>query len=233
MQGIKISVNYTGARGDIVLITILGYVDTTTCQDLAEILKNVILEENYFIICDLRNVSYISSAGWGVFVGEIKRIRDKGGDLRIVQMSSEVYEVFEMLEFNKIIIYHDTLEEAINEFDMIRGIDITKSSTFERKSNPKTVKSLNYYDNKPAKKKAKSKKKNIYQEKVSEKDLPLVEKIKRIVVGNPIGTTREIKQQLRSERFGHVRINYFKLRSTLKKLNLENKEKRYRYYRSR
>ena len=233
MQGIKISVNYTGARGDIVLITILGYVDTTTCQEIADILKNVILEENCFIICDLRNVSYISSAGWGVFVGEIKRIRDRGGDLRIVQMSSEVFEVFEMLEFNKIIVYHDTLEEAIDEFDMIRGIDITKSGTFERKANPKTVKSLNYYENKPAKKKAGVNKKNIYQEKVSEKDLPVVEKIKRIVVQNPFWNTREISRQLRSERFGHARINYFKLKSMLKKLNLENKEKRYRYYRSR
>lgn len=232
MQGIKISVNYTGARGDIVLLTIVGYVDTTTCQEVGELLKKLVIEGNFNIICDLRHVNYISSAGWGVFVGEIKNIRDKGGDLKVAQMSQEVLEVFEMLEFNRIIMYYDTLEEAIDEFDIIRGIDVTKSHSMQRKSAPQTVKTLNYIDKAKVKEKSSESLKDTFQ-KPSEKDLPMVEKIKRIVVENPFYTINEMRKQLKSERFGKVKIGYFKLRSMLKQLSLENKEKRYRFYRSR
>lgn len=232
MQGIKISVNYTGAQGDIVLLTVVGYVDTTTCYEVGELLKKLVLEGNYYIICDLRNVNYISSAGWGVFVGEIKNIRDKGGDLKVVQMSQEVYEVFEMLEFNRIITYYDTLEEAVDEFDLIRGFDITKSHTMARKSAPQEVKSLNYYEKSKIKKDPLKSKSSMY-EKPSEKDLPMVEKIKRIVVENPFYSTMEIKRHLKDKRFGKVHVGYFKLRSMLKQLSLETKEKRYRFYRSR
>jgi len=127
MQGIKISVNYVGARFDIALITVLGYVDTTTCQELAKVFENIIKQKQYLIVADLGGVTYISSAGWGVFVSEIKNIQDRGGDLKIVQMSHEVFEVFEMLEFNKILNYYDSIEEAIDEFDIIRGIDISNN----------------------------------------------------------------------------------------------------------
>ncbi len=231
MQGIKISVNYTGAQADIVLLTIVGYVDTTTCQEVGDVLKKLIVQGNYYVICDLRNVNYISSAGWGVFVGEIKNIRDKGGDLKVVQMSQEIFEVFEMLEFNRIIMYYDTLEEAIDEFDIIRGIDITKSHSMPRKAAPQSVTTSNYINNNDLKRKSEP----ISQvlEKTSEKDLPVVEKIKRIVVENPFSTTNEIRRKLREKRFGQLKIGYFKLRSMLKQLNLENKEKRFRFYRSR
>ncbi len=231
MQGIKISVNHTGAQADVILLTIVGYVDTTTCQEVGDILKKLIIEGNYYVICDLRNVNYISSAGWGVFVGEIKNIRDNGGDLKVVQMSQEVFEVFEMLEFNRIIMYYDTLEEAIDEFDILRGIDITKSHAMPRKAAPKSITTTNYINDSYIKEKSEPLSQVL--EKPSEKDLPVVEKIKRVVVENPLYTTNDIRRKLRAKRFGQVKIGYFKLRSMLKQLNLENKEKRFRFYRSR
>ena len=75
MQGIKLSVHFVGARLDIALVTIIGYVDTTTCQELAKIIQDLEKQKRYLIIADLGGVSYVSSAGWGVFVGEIKNIR--------------------------------------------------------------------------------------------------------------------------------------------------------------
>ena len=95
MHGIKLSLNQVGARGDLTLISITGYVDTTTCKELTRTIQNLIKQKQYQIIADLAGVSYVSSAGWGVFMGEIKNILEKGGDLKIVQMASEVFEVFE------------------------------------------------------------------------------------------------------------------------------------------
>ncbi len=234
MQGIKISINDVGARFDITLITILGYVDTTTCQELARVIENLIKQKKYLIITDLGGVTYISSAGWGVFVSEIKNIQDRGGDLKVVQMSHEVFEVFEMLEFNKILNYYDSVEEAIDEFDIIRGIDISNVN----------------YELKPSIKKEHSDFSNIKAITASKyahgrtdthssnptiplKDLPLMEKIKMIVIENPFWGTKGICEQLRTKKYGLVQIGWFRMYSLLKKMNLETKGKRYRFYRSR
>ena len=74
MHGIKLSLNQVGAKGDLTLISITGYIDTTTCKELTRTIQNLIKENQYQIIADLAGVSYISSAGWGVFMGEIKNI---------------------------------------------------------------------------------------------------------------------------------------------------------------
>lgn len=234
MQGIKLSVNYVGSRLDIALISIIGYVDTTTCQELAKLIQNLIKQKRYQIVADLGGVSYISSAGWGVFVGEIKNIRDQGGDLKIVQMNSEVFEVFEMLEFNRILNYYDSIEEAINEFDIIRGIDITKLDEGAREAQKKQASSVHYPR---ASVKSASHKRSGSIPAAGDppivKDLPLVEKIKMIVIENPFFNTSKICKELKTKKYGSVGLNWWRARSLLKQLNLENRGKRYRFYRSR
>lgn len=234
MQGITLSVYYVGAKSDIPLMMVSGYVDTTTCQELAQEIQNLIQQKKVQIIVDLSKVSYISSAGWGVFVGVIKTVREKGGDIKIVQMSSEVYEVFEMLEFNRILNYYESIEEAVDEFDLIRGIDITRSS---RESKQLTLGSEGdvQYIKPPIPVTLQEKKFKILHpdDDSSIKNLPLMEKIKRVVIEIPVSSIWAVQKKLNTEKYGWVRIGLFRLRSVLKSLNLETKEKRYRYYRSR
>lgn len=231
MQGIKIDTHFVGAKMDIALITVLGYVDTTTCQELTKEFRSLIEKEYYQIITDLGGVSYISSAGWGVFVGEIKNIRDRGGDIKIVQMSVEVFEVFEMLEFNRILNYYHTVEEAVDEFDIMRGIDVTKpAESLKRKKS-----AVQYPKSHVRREVGKRSRSKTETEKPSlpVRDFPLIEKIKLIVIEDPLMPSRGIRKVLDSEKYGNVRIGILKLRSILRKLNLDSKEKRYRYYRSR
>ena len=103
MQGIELALNKIGARGDIVLIKIKGYIDTSTSSEVSTKLNKIINEGMCQLIIDMGGVNYVSSAGWGVFVGEIRTIRENSGDLKIVQMTPDVCEVFEMLEFNRIL----------------------------------------------------------------------------------------------------------------------------------
>ena len=232
MQGIKIALNYVGARMDIALLTIIGYVDTTTCHELTKTIQDLIKQNFFQIISDLGGVTYVSSAGWGVFVGEIKNIRDRGGDLKIVQMSPEVFEVFEMLEFNKVLNYYDSIEEAIDEFDIIRGIDITRIEQESIAKRP-LLRSAGEGLTNISQNREEITSQLSFGEDGSLKDLPLTEKIKRVVIENPLSSIGKIRRQLRSERYGFVRVGFFKLRAILKTLELDTKEKRYRYYRSR
>ncbi len=225
MQGIKIGIQKVGSQFDIVLLSISGYVDTTTCQELSQTIQQL-TQDNYIqIITDLGGVTYISSAGWGVFMGEIKGIRETGGDIKVVHMNPEVFEVFEMLEFNRILNYYDSVEEAINEFDLLRGIDITQPVTDAgRQSAAKSaIPDGLTVAQEPA----------FTHQEMTVSDFPLVEKLKRIILENPFQSLFEIKKVLNTQKYGFVKLSWWKLYMVLKSLSLDTKDKRYRYFRSR
>jgi anti-sigma B factor antagonist len=116
MNDINISFSKSDENPDVSVISVKGYVDTTTSTDLEESLKRLLGKGRYDIVIDLGNVNYISSAGWGIFISEIKEIRENGGDLKLAAMIGDVYEVFELLEFQTILESFDTVEEAVSSF---------------------------------------------------------------------------------------------------------------------
>ncbi len=116
MNDISISFTKPEDNPDVSVISVKGYVDTTTSTELEESLKRLLGKGRYDIVIDLGNVNYISSAGWGIFISEIKEIRENGGDLKLAAMIGDVYEVFELLEFQTILESFDTVEEAVGSF---------------------------------------------------------------------------------------------------------------------
>ena len=64
------------------------------------------------------------------------------------------------------------------------------------------------------------------------KILPLPEKIKKVVAQFPHFGPWKIRKMLRHPEFGNTKVSYFKVRKILKQLDLDTKEKRYRFYRS-
>lgn len=240
MQGIELALNKIGTRGDVALIRIKGYIDTTTSSEVSTRLNEIIHSGNYLLIIDMGGVNYVSSAGWGVFVGEIRNIRENGGDLKIVQMTPDVYEVFEMLEFNRILDYYETLEEAVDDFDISIGLDITKSIQLRPPEATADEIAVSVpsprMSAKTAAQKIERKTKSrisFARPKVDESTLPLVEKIKILVIENPNDGPLQLKKKLNTQRFGFESVGYFKIRDILKKYSLETREKRYRFFRSR
>jgi len=116
MNSISISFSRPEENPDISIISVKGYVDTTTSAELEESLKRLLKKGRYNIVIDLEGVNYISSAGWGIFISEIKEIRENGGDLKLAAMIPDVYEVFELLEFQTILESYDSVEEAVRSF---------------------------------------------------------------------------------------------------------------------
>ena len=121
VHGIVVNVIAASAKDDISVVKVNGYLDTTTTAELEEALHDLLKKENYRIVVDLSDTSYISSAGWGIFIGEIKEIRNRGGDLKLAGMNGDVFEVFQLLEFQSILYAHDTAEEARLAFATVTG----------------------------------------------------------------------------------------------------------------
>ncbi len=120
MKGIDVIVEQAGSRYQVAVVRVLGQIDTTTSHELERRLQYLLKDQQFEIAIDLSKVSYISSAGWGIFISEIRGIRESGGDLKLAGMAPEVAEVFELLEFHNILESYRTVEAAVEKFDRNR-----------------------------------------------------------------------------------------------------------------
>lgn len=116
MEKLVISEERAGSSPPISVLTLKGTIETTNASGLEETLSRIVDEQCYRIVVDLGAVTYISSAGWGIFISEIKRIRRNGGDIKLAAMSPEVREVFDLLEFGNILKPFERTSEALRDF---------------------------------------------------------------------------------------------------------------------
>lgn len=226
MEGIQVSAEVAGSRNQISIIKVGGYIDTTTSSELERALDSLLKQGRFFLIVDLGNVDYISSAGWGIFISEIKSIRENGGDLKLVRMVPDVYEIFELLEFHHILDVYDSVDEAINKFEVLEstGQSVAKEITIN-KPKPEPV---------PAKPQATPVETTQAAPEQTEEpvvkpisELSLGEKIKNIISENPEYGAYKIKKELNSAKYGFMRVGWFLVRSELSRMDLKSKSKRY------
>ena len=123
MKGIDVYVEEAPQNRGVSILRVSGYVDTTTSPELERRLQALLREKRYHIVVDLLRVEYISSAGWGIFISEIREIREKGGDLKLAGMIPDVREVFDLLEFENILQAYSDAELAAASFGPIVPAD--------------------------------------------------------------------------------------------------------------
>jgi anti-sigma B factor antagonist len=112
--------NFEVAREDHAAISILrlkGFLDAHTAPQFEQAIQQLIIEERYRIIVSMADLTYISSAGLGVFMGFIEEIREKEGDIKLSNMSDKVYKVFDLLGFPALYQIFKEEVEAEKEYD--------------------------------------------------------------------------------------------------------------------
>ena len=116
MEKLIISEENVNAQERVVLLNLKGTIETTNAGTLEDVIERIINDKCYKIVVDLSEVTYVSSAGWGIFISEIKRVRREAGDIKLAAMRPEVREVFDLLEFNNILKPYPDKIEAIRDF---------------------------------------------------------------------------------------------------------------------
>lgn len=226
MEGIQVSVEKTGTKNDIAIIKVGGYIDTTTSAELEHSLDQLLKASCYNIIIDLGNVDYISSAGWGIFISEIKGIREKGGDLKLVKMIPDVYEVFELLEFHYILKAFNTLEEAIADFQR-GGVHLTPRPQEGRNASQGDAGQPSAVEAEVLEKEGSGEPQAASR---SEKTSPVQEKIRQIVLENPEAGSIRIMKELNTPRYGNIKLNWFQVRRLLKRMGLDSRKRRVDFF---
>lgn len=79
-----------------VIITLKGRLDTMTVPQLDDEAKSIDFDEVETVTLNLKDLEYISSSGLRVILALYKNLKSKGGNLKIVNVSNTIMELFSM-----------------------------------------------------------------------------------------------------------------------------------------
>lgn len=95
------------------VITISGEIDASSSIDLDSAISSALKKGERKILVDCANLTYISSAGLGVFMSYLEDFEEQGIKIALYNMSDKVKSVFEILGLVDLISILSTKEEAI------------------------------------------------------------------------------------------------------------------------
>jgi len=96
------------------VISLKGRLDAVTTPVLEKDLTELLAGGERFLVLDLGDLDYISSAGLRTLLVVTKRLREKQGRLLLASLKSVVREVFEISGFSSIIPIFESVDAAIS-----------------------------------------------------------------------------------------------------------------------
>jgi anti-sigma B factor antagonist len=91
-----------GIEVDYILISIAGFLDAHTVTNFETKMDELVGAGKNKVVIDMKNLTYISSAGIGAMMGLTQRLRKLGGDLVLLEPSEKVFKILDLLGFTRI-----------------------------------------------------------------------------------------------------------------------------------
>ncbi len=259
MEGILVNVSYVGEASEVIIIDVEGYIDTTTAPEVARVISEQIAVRKYCLIVNLEGVDYISNAGWDVFISDLKEIRQNNGDLVLVNMTSNVNNIFGLMELSSVLKSFLGVEKAINYFLKVE-VEEKEARSYNQQpvvvnENP-GLRAVVSPEREPEKEQIKETTKDqtngplkgfIKEQKVvhisfyikeAEKERDDVlsythteagKMILKVIKERPFLDLKEIVEALRLPRFGSMRVKKEAVKKELKYMDLLDKAKRFEF----
>lgn len=103
--------------GDIVVLSLkgnlMGEPDTTDLRDKIYSL----LQDNFVnIVLDLSKVKWVNSSGLGTLISSMTSIKNKGGELRLANVTDKVESLFVITQLIKVFKTYETVDRAVASF---------------------------------------------------------------------------------------------------------------------
>ena len=106
----------TEIADEFAVIHLEGAVDAHTAPQFEDAVQAVIDDGQHKIVVNCEKLTYISSAGLGVFMGFIEEVREEGGDIKICGLSEKVKQPFEILGFESLYHFCQDVSSAKEKF---------------------------------------------------------------------------------------------------------------------
>jgi anti-sigma B factor antagonist len=99
--------------GDAHIVTVEGELDIATVPGLRDELTRIADEGGREIVVDLLAVPFVDSAALGLLVETSKRMKARGGVLRIVCDDRRIARIIEITGLERVLCRHSTLRDAL------------------------------------------------------------------------------------------------------------------------
>jgi anti-sigma B factor antagonist len=240
MPDFEIDVSYAGDREDIVILSVSGSLVMETAPGLEKKIEEQLALKKYKFIINLENADFVASAGWGVCVGELKTIRENGGDIVLANMSPDVFEVYQVMDFSSILKSFESLDEAIACFSGESKAEHNTSKLVSLKPQP-TPKPDAVKSQIPEKEAGKQEAAPRPGPSAGPEQAPAPEKkpvidsiatnepqkrIIRVILENPHLESKEISRALKLPHYGGKKISVKKIKKELEAMGLSERQKR-------
>jgi len=93
-------------------------VEELDASNAAELKRDIgpIVETKRKLVLDLSRLRFVDSSGLGAFLSCLRRVNERGGDLKLSNMSSSIRAVFELVRMHRVFDIHPTREAAVRAF---------------------------------------------------------------------------------------------------------------------
>jgi anti-sigma B factor antagonist len=112
-------------EGDIAIVEVSGWIEVSSAPQLRETLISLIDEGHLHLVLDLSKTVFLDSAGLGVIVGLLHRLRSRDGSLAIAGAKDRVHRAFQISKLSQILTLTDTVADGI------AAINVGTASTAE------------------------------------------------------------------------------------------------------
>lgn len=99
------------------ILKVSGDLDVESAPELRQAVIAEVVSGARWIILDLSDIKFADSLGIGVVVGAFKRVRQRGGDMRLVRPESRIWRIFEICRINKIMAHSDNIDDLLYDFN--------------------------------------------------------------------------------------------------------------------
>ena len=100
----------------ISVLALEGYLDAHTAPEFEKAVQTEFEAGRVRLLVECSRLTYISSAGLGVFMSFIEEIREAGGDIKICGLTPKVFQVFDILGFSALFDIVPDMPAAIQRY---------------------------------------------------------------------------------------------------------------------
>lgn len=101
----------------VCVISLRGDIGAETVNDFKTKIDGIINSSTKKYIMDFQEVSYLNSIGVGAVAAALKKAKKFQGNIKLINVSPSIQELFEMTRLTKVFEMFDSEEEAVRSYE--------------------------------------------------------------------------------------------------------------------
>lgn len=98
---------------DVLIVTVDGQLVVTNRQEFKQAILDAVEQGARLVVVDFTTSGYIDSSGLGALVSLSRRLRETGGDLRLVGLNEDLRSLFELTRLDALFPLYASRSDAL------------------------------------------------------------------------------------------------------------------------